>query len=279
MGIGTVAAQCAVKVKERFDNVLFFESRSDTVMTQEKFCLNKGINYRMGGGEIEITNYLTTISEPTLIVSVSNRYIFPAEVVNKECLTIVNYHGALLPKYPGRNAEAWAIYNGENEGGITWHKVSTGIDEGDILTQVKVPITEKTTSFLLLREYGRVAISSFADLFPQLLYGTIKCTRQQGERGELYLAKMRPNNSLLNPEWDGHQISCFLRAMDYGPLQTMGCPVINDRHILKYSIRAEINERDTLEYNEDSSEITIRKRNFTFCLQVKTNCPNNENYN
>lgn len=275
MGIGTVAAQCALKVKAVFDDVTFIETRFDTIMTQEKFCEKNVIDYQMIGNKSEITDYLAKISELTLIVSVSNRYIFPIEIVGKKCLTIVNYHGALLPKYPGRNAEAWAIYNGDYEGGVTWHKVSVGIDEGDIYVQVKVPITEKTTSFKLLREYGKVAVESFTKLLPSLLDGSAKCTMQQGERGELMLARMRPNESVLNPKWDASHISCFLRAMDYGPLQSMGKPMINDTIILKYSIISEKNESDTMEYIDENSEVVIRKRDYTFCLQVE----NKNNFN
>ena len=50
MGIGTVAAQCAVKVKKVFDNVTFLETRSDTVMSQEALCNRNSIAYLNGGG-------------------------------------------------------------------------------------------------------------------------------------------------------------------------------------------------------------------------------------
>lgn len=267
MGIGTVAANCAYRVKKCFDNIIFVETRSNSLLAQESFCNKKGITYyNLGVSKSLVTEYLNTISDKTLVVSVSNRYIFPEEIVNKQNLFIINYHGALLPKYPGRNAEAWAIYNNESEGGITWHIVSNGIDAGEIITQVKVPITNKTTSFSLLREYGKAAQSSFANILDDLLKGNIKTSPQQGNKSPLYLAKMRPNGNVFNPEWDEIQMSCFLRAMDYGPLEILGKPIYKGKSVQKYSISYERNSTDSVE--EYDNEIIVRKENITIRLTL-----------
>lgn len=231
------------------------------------------------GGKNQITKYLNEIAKKTLIVSVSNRYIFPAEVVEKPNLTIINYHGALLPKYPGRNAEAWAIYNGESECGITWHVVTADVDAGEIITQVRVPITSKTTSFTLLREYGRAAQNSFVEFLPALLDGTITTQKQTGERGMLMLSKMRPNENVLDTGWDAERISRFLRVLDYGPLETMGRPICDGHTVLKYHIMEELNDCETIEHNEGNSEIIIRKRNCTFRLEIDANYHHDETNN
>lgn len=268
MGIGTVASQCANIVKSVFNDVTFIETRSDSVMTQEAFCNKKHIAYlNLSANKSLVTNYLNGLSEKTLVVSVSNRYIFPEDIISKPNLTIINYHGSLLPKYPGRNAEAWAIYNNEAEGGITWHTVSTGIDAGDILVQIRVPISDKTTSFSLLREYGRAAQSSFAEILAELLEGSIRTTPQYGEKSCLYLAKMRPNDSKIDQNWNGKQISCFLRAMDYGPLETMGKPIYKGKSIVKYKIVEEDNPQEKTEENDNM--VVIRKYNQTINLTLE----------
>ena len=51
--------------------------------------------------------------------------------------------------------------------------------------------------------------------------------------------------------------------------------MINDTIILKYSIISEKNESDTMEYIDENSEVVIRKRDYTFCLQVE----NKNNFN
>ena len=56
-----------------------------------------------------------------LIISANNEYIFPAELVKLENVTIINFHYSLLPLYRGVNIPTWVIYNEEKYTGVTWH--------------------------------------------------------------------------------------------------------------------------------------------------------------
>lgn len=194
-------------------------------------------------GKLELTDYLSALTKQTLIVSASNRYLFPKEIIEKENLIIINYHGALLPHYPGRNAECWTIYEGNTQGGLTWHMVTPEVDAGDILIQKATEITDKTTSFSLLRTYSNLAIEGFCEILPDVLKGDIKPLSQIGAREQVKYSWMKPNDGILNLDWDYRQISCFLRAMDYGPLEVMGKPKIvidgNERIITKYVLQAD----------------------------------------
>ena len=194
-------------------------------------------------GKLELTDYLSALTKQTLIVSASNRYLFPKEIIEKENLTIINYHGALLPHYPGRNAECWTIFEGNTQGGLTWHLVTPEVDAGDILIQKTTEITDKTTSFSLLRTYSNLAIAGFCEILLPVLRGEVIPQRQIGEREQLRYSWMKPNGGFLNADWDYRQIGCFLRAMDYGPLEVMGKPKIvidgNERIITKYVLQAD----------------------------------------
>lgn len=46
---------------------------------------------------------------------------------------MINYHGELLPEYPGALSIVWPIYFGLTRTGFTIHRVDRGIDTGDIL--------------------------------------------------------------------------------------------------------------------------------------------------
>jgi len=173
-----------------------------------------------------------------------------------------------LPKYPGRNAEAWAVFNCEQQGGITWHKVNSGIDRGDILIQKAIVLPETITSIALLRRYAQISLDSFKEILPDLLIGTAKYTKQVNTDDVLYLSTMRPNDGQLNLEWTSDKMSAFLRAMDYGPLQTMGKPMINDYVINDYKIIEENNNVETTVL-EALNKIVIRKKDKTFELTVE----------
>jgi hypothetical protein len=49
--------------------------------------------------------------------------------------SLVNFHPSLLPLYRGPVPSYWCIKNGENYTGFTLHKVSSEIDQGEILYQ------------------------------------------------------------------------------------------------------------------------------------------------
>ena len=53
-----------------------------------------------------------------------------------------NLHASLLPQYRGAAPINWAIINGEKETGVTTFFLAQNIDVGDIIDQVRVPITK-----------------------------------------------------------------------------------------------------------------------------------------
>ncbi|MFK5921734.1 MAG: phosphoribosylglycinamide formyltransferase [Verrucomicrobiota bacterium] len=55
---------------------------------------------------------------------------------------MLNIHPSLLPKYKGLAAWKRALEAGEQEAGCTVHRVSAGVDSGEILGQARVPILE-----------------------------------------------------------------------------------------------------------------------------------------
>lgn len=55
---------------------------------------------------------------------------------------MLNIHPSLLPKYKGLAAWKQALQAGEKEAGCTVHRVSAGVDSGEILGQARVPILE-----------------------------------------------------------------------------------------------------------------------------------------
>ena len=82
---------------------------------------------------------------------------------------IFNIHPALLPAYPGLNAQKQAIQNGAKVSGCTVHFVDEGIDSGPIILQSVVKVrnndNEKTLSKRILIEEHKIypeAVKLFA---------------------------------------------------------------------------------------------------------------------
>ena len=82
---------------------------------------------------------------------------------------IFNIHPALLPAYPGLNAQKQAIQNGAKFSGCTVHFVDEGVDSGPIILQSVVKVrnndNEKTLSKRILTEEHKIypeAVKLFA---------------------------------------------------------------------------------------------------------------------
>jgi phosphoribosylglycinamide formyltransferase-1 len=83
---------------------------------------------------------LAQVSElnPDLIVSVGFMRILSAQFVKR--FKVINTHPALLPNFPGAHAVRDALAAGVSETGTTVHWVDEGVDTGEVINQVKVPI-------------------------------------------------------------------------------------------------------------------------------------------
>lgn len=83
--------------------------------------------------------------KPDIIVTAAYGQILSVALLAGPRLGCVNVHASLLPKYRGGAPIHQAIIDGENETGITIMYMVKELDAGDILTQVKIPISEQDT--------------------------------------------------------------------------------------------------------------------------------------
>ncbi len=96
--------------------------------------------------------------------------IISPEFVKKYKNKIINIHPALLPAFPGLDAQKQAIDYGSKYSGCTVHFVDSGVDTGPIILQSIVKIkkrdTEKTLSKRILKKEHQAypeAIRLFAE--------------------------------------------------------------------------------------------------------------------
>ena len=106
-----------------------------------EFAIRQGIKVIRGKArEKEVFEFINSVS-PDLLWITDYRYILPKELISIARYGAVNMHPSLLPKYRGRAPINWAILKGENEIGLTAHYVDEGVDSGDIITQVAIPLS------------------------------------------------------------------------------------------------------------------------------------------
>ena len=223
LGSGSFTNLCAKYLRESDFKVTLLESNFGFNQRCKAFSIRNNIPYLSFKTKKELTNFLENINSSTLIISAANRYLFPKKIIDKKNIDIINYHSSILPKYPGRNAEAWAIFNGDVEGGISWHKVSVEVDAGELIDQRKVKINEQTTSFSLLKKYNQLSLESFKQIMNKISCNSLNLIQQDfTKRGDIYYSWMRPQEGILNIKNDEEEISRFLRSYDYGMFKNLG---------------------------------------------------------
>jgi methionyl-tRNA formyltransferase len=75
-----------------------------------------------------------------LAFAVNWRFIIPESVYKHATHGPMVFHDSLLPRYRGFSPTVWAIINGENHTGASLFEISPGVDEGEIIDQIRVPI-------------------------------------------------------------------------------------------------------------------------------------------
>lgn len=195
----------------------FIEHEPHSLSVTERLCAERDIPFQRIPEKTALAQYLDEISEKTLIVSASNNFLFPKALVEKENITIINFHNALLPDYPGRNAPSWVIYSGERETGITWHYVTAGVDEGSIIVQKRCAIGPDEKAYELTERLMNLACEGFAACFDKVLTQSAEAVPQQfsGKR-RMYRSKEVPGDGFLDIAGDAEAAYRLLRSVDYG---------------------------------------------------------------
>ena len=101
------------------------------------------------------------------------------QILSKEILDMpkygcVNIHASLLPKYRGAAPIQWAILDGEKETGVTIMQMNEGLDTGDMLTKVIVPIEDTDTGESLFDKLAEAGAKLLVETIPQMEAGTLQ---------------------------------------------------------------------------------------------------------
>lgn len=80
-----------------------------------------------------------------LAIVIAFGLIFPKSVLTAPPLGVVNVHFSDLPKYRGASPVQAAIINGDKESVITWQRMVSALDAGDILWKTSHNIENSTT--------------------------------------------------------------------------------------------------------------------------------------
>lgn len=104
---------------------------------------------------------------PDLVISTNFSHYVGARARRVAKVGTWNLHKAYLPQYRGMAPSFYALLNGERQVGVTLHQISKGIDTGDIIRQVEVPVEPGDSVYSLNRRTSDIGGRMLADLLDE----------------------------------------------------------------------------------------------------------------
>lgn len=152
--------------------------------------------------------------------------IFKEDVLNIPKLGVFNFHTAYLPLNRGSRPIPWAIIKGEKHCGITVHKMLTGIDNGPIVTQARIEITDQDTGLTLYNKVNEAGAVLAKNVIAQFAENTFKLT-PQNEEIATYQPRGEPYGRQIDAFWDDAKKDRFIRAFTFPPFKGALAPPNN----------------------------------------------------
>ncbi|MEF2248458.1 methionyl-tRNA formyltransferase [Paenibacillus sp. IITD108] len=119
--------------------------------------------------------------KPDLIVTAAYGQILPKAVLDMPQYGCINVHGSLLPKYRGGAPIQRSIINGESETGVTIMYMAEGLDTGDMISKVSVPITDGDTSGTIFDKLSKAGAQLLGETLPSIADGSVQAVPQNDE--------------------------------------------------------------------------------------------------
>lgn len=136
--------------------------------------------------------------EADIMVVVAFGQILPKEILEMTKYGCVNVHASLLPKYRGAAPIQWSIIDGEDITGVTTMQMNEGLDTGDMLLKVEIPIEAKETGGSLHDKLAEAGAKLCVETLEGLEAGTITPI-PQGETTTSYARML--DKQLGNIDW------------------------------------------------------------------------------
>jgi len=153
--------------------------------------------------------------QPDIVVVVAYGQIIQKELLDLPKYGCVNVHASLLPKLRGASPIHHAILQGEEETGVTIMQMAEGLDTGDMLTRVSLPIDGMNCETLhdKLAEMGAKLL---VDTLPLIEAGKVIPERQDDALSS-YAGLISKKDGMIDFAKTPEEIERQIRAFDPWP--------------------------------------------------------------
>ncbi len=149
--------------------------------------------------------------KPDIIFSFYYRNMIKKPLLEIPSAGCLNLHGSLLPAYRGRCPINWVLINGEQETGVTLHYMTPHPDDGDIVGQKKIEISDDDTAKSLHLKAAQTSVVLLDEVLPLIRKG--KATgKPQNHSKATYYGGRKPEDGEIDWSATSREIRNLVRA-------------------------------------------------------------------
>ena len=142
--------------------------------------------------------------------------ILPKEILEMTPYGCVNVHASLLPSYRGAAPIQWAVINGEKVSGVTTMQMNEGLDTGDMLLKVEIPLDEKETGGSLHDKLAEAGARLCVETLDALKAGTVT-PEKQGDSPTAYAKMLDKHMGKIDWKMSAKEIERLIRGLNPWP--------------------------------------------------------------
>lgn len=165
--------------------------------------------------EPECVEYLRQY-DPELIVVAAFGQILPMEILTMPKYGCINVHASLLPKYRGAAPIQWAVINGDPVSGVTIQRMAQGVDTGDIIAKVEVPLDQKETGGSLFDRLAEAGAALCVEAMASIEAGTATYT-PQNEAEATHVSMIKKEFGSIDWNQPSEKIERLIRGLNPWP--------------------------------------------------------------
>lgn len=154
---------------------------------------------------------------PDIMVVVAYGLILPPAILEIPRYGCINVHASLLPAWRGAAPIQRSIMAGDQESGITIMQMDEGLDTGDMLHKVRVPVSHHDTSATLHESLASAGSTALLTVLDQIAAGTVK-PEKQVDQFATYAHKITKEEGRIDWSSSASNISCHIRGLNPWPV-------------------------------------------------------------
>ncbi|MCF0134515.1 MAG: methionyl-tRNA formyltransferase [Blautia sp.] len=155
--------------------------------------------------------------EPDIIVVAAFGQIIPKTILDLPEFGCINIHASLLPKYRGAAPIQQAVIDGEKESGVTIMKMSIGLDTGDMISKVVIPLAKDETGGSLFDKLAQAGAKLLIDTLPDIFAGTAVYEKQPEESPTPYASMITKQMGLMDFSRKAEELERLVRGLSPWP--------------------------------------------------------------